>query len=91
MDNGSWWTKAGFGGEDEPRSVFRTLASVPYQGVLVVRSRKRQYIGDECLANRGILTLQYPVQRGIITNWIRMVCTQNILYVYYSIYRYHIK
>ena len=30
---------------------------------------KDTYIGDEAMAHRGMLTIRYPIENGIVTNW----------------------
>ena len=71
LDNGSGMFKAGYAGDDAPRSVYPSIIGYPRMGY---HCKTITHVGDEAFMNRKGLYLRYPIQNGIITNWGGMVC-----------------
>lgn len=70
FDCGSHMFKAGRSGHDAPIAVFPPAVGKPrHPGLMVAMGGRDTYIGDEAFARRGVLTLNYPIEQGIVTNW----------------------
>ncbi|XP_038046926.1 actin-85C-like isoform X2 [Patiria miniata] len=72
IDNGSGIFKAGFGGQDAPKAVFPTAVGRPLCSDSTEDAKQQDtdcFIGDQAQKKREILSLRYPIERGIITDW----------------------
>ena len=78
MDNGSYMTKAGFASDDAPKTEFLTkvgtLREQLTDGSIDISKSglKECYVGNEVETKRGVLTIKYPVEHGVIENWDEM-------------------
>ncbi|EDW91875.2 actin-like protein 53D [Drosophila yakuba] len=73
IDNGSGVCKAGFSPEDTPRVIFPSIVGKPrHLNVLLDSLIDDSVIGEAAARKRGILTLKYPIEHGMVKNWDEM-------------------
>jgi actin-related protein len=69
IDSGSWRCKAGFAGDDTPRSIIPSLVGHPTRPNEGDPTRY-YWVGDDALSRRrGLMRLSYPVDQAVIMNW----------------------
>ena len=83
IDAGSGLVKAGFGGEDGPRSIFNSIVGTPKQmGLMVGMELQERYVGDDAISKYEIMNFSYPIKRGEVTDWDKF---ENLMH--YLLYR----
>lgn len=70
IDTGSGVIKAGFSGDATPTGICQSIVGRPrHRGVMVGMNEHEYFVGDRLNAMRGVLSLDYPIENGIINNW----------------------
>eukprot|EP01120_Amphizonella_sp_Union-15-10_P005404 TRINITY_DN161_c0_g2_i1.p1 TRINITY_DN161_c0_g2~~TRINITY_DN161_c0_g2_i1.p1 ORF type:complete len:364 (-),score=54.99 TRINITY_DN161_c0_g2_i1:16-1107(-) len=70
VDNGSSTCKAGLAGESTPSVIFSSVVGrIRHTGITIGAEHSETYIGDAAQAKRGLLALEYPIERGIVKDW----------------------
>ncbi|KAK8885783.1 hypothetical protein M9Y10_041237 [Tritrichomonas musculus] len=70
IDNGSHMMKAGYGGDEAPRSVFRSIIGrSKYVSIVGAPLNRNLFIGDDAWDKAEILNINYPIKHGVVTNW----------------------
>jgi len=69
IDNGSGMIKAGIAGDDAPRVYFPSVVGLPKYDKMIGSDDKSFYIGQDAINKKGVLTLEYPLENGIVKNW----------------------
>ena len=80
IDNGTGMIKAGIAGEDAPKACFPSCVGVPRHGQIIGSDGKDIYVGKDAIEKKGVLTLHYPVEHGVVTNWDYMTKIWNYTY-----------
>jgi len=83
IDNGSCYSKSGFNGENAPRSVIPTvIGTYKNPSLLLTEDKEKLFFGRETYYNMAGISLNHPIQGGIIQNWDYMEKLWN--YIFYN-------
>ncbi|KAI8927702.1 actin family [Entophlyctis helioformis] len=81
IDNGSGVIKAGFAGEDLPKSFFPSIVGRPkHFKVMAGAVEGDTFIGRKAQELRGLLRIKYPMEHGVVTDWADMERIWQYLY-----------
>ncbi|KAM6224738.1 actin-related protein T3 [Rhynchocyon petersi] len=69
IDNGSGVIKAGLAGSREPKFVYPNIVGRSKNQNLVAEGLEEVFMGDQAQEQQSLLSLSYPVDRGLVTSW----------------------
>ena len=72
-DTGTGFVKAGYAGDEEPRTLFPCMVGRPTlryeEDAFDDEAMKDVYVGDEAARKRANLEISYPVSNGVVRDW----------------------
>ncbi|KFD62747.1 hypothetical protein M514_05149 [Trichuris suis] len=81
IDNGSGMIKAGFAGDQTPKCHFPNYVGRPkHIRVMAGALDGDLFVGPKAVEYRGLLSIHYPMEHGVITNWNDMELIWQYLY-----------
>lgn len=73
IDAGQSCIRSGFAGESVPRMAIPAyIGRAKHERCMLNGLQGSEFVGREAEENRGLLRLEYPMQRGIVQNWTDM-------------------
>ena len=70
IDNGSGVIKAGFAGDQVPKCHFPNYIGRPkHSRVMAGALEGDLFVGPKAQEHRGLLSIRYPMEHGIVTDW----------------------
>nr|UEK51440.1 beta-centractin [Parasacculina yatsui] len=73
IDNGSGMIKAGFAGDQTPKCYFANYVGRPkHVRVMAGALEADVFVGPKAEEHRGLLSIRYPMEHGIVTDWANM-------------------
>ncbi|MHA1647038.1 MAG: hypothetical protein ACTSVL_05650, partial [Promethearchaeota archaeon] len=85
IDIGQATTKVGFTGHEKPKAVFPTVVGKPKYKMMTGGKAQEIYVGNDTTRMRGVLKLEYPIDRGQVINWDAYYAILN--HIFYNILR----
>ena len=81
IDNGSGTIRAGFAGENTPKTYFPSYVGRPKHIRAMAGALEGDvFIGPKAQELRGLLKINYPLEHGIVTDWDDMERIWNWVY-----------
>jgi actin-related protein len=73
IDNGSGHVKAGLSGQEAPSCIFPAVIGRPKHKVIMASNDDTEFfVGEDAMAKKGVLSISYPLQHGIVKDWADM-------------------
>ncbi len=85
IDIGQGTTKVGLAGDAEPKTFPTVVGKPKYQQRMAGVEAQDLYVGNDTVTMRGVLKLEYPINRGQVMDWNHYYALLN--HIFYNVLR----